>query len=76
MIEEGAVLFDAMTENTIDKPSIVAGIIRGLGPEGFTKAGKPEVDAINDVLPEAWPRVTAAERDAAWAIIESERAAK
>ncbi|WP_375553389.1 hypothetical protein [Roseovarius mucosus] len=46
---------------------LVAGVVRGLGPDGFIKSGKPDVDAINAVLPTTTDRITAKERDAIWA---------
>lgn len=41
-------------------------LIAMLGDEDYTKAGKPEVDAINALMGEDEEPVTAAERDAVW----------
>lgn len=71
LLEDGAVEPPAEVEPQADAPTdreaIIAGIIRGLDPESFTKGGKPEVDAINAVMPKEADPVTAAERDAVWA---------
>lgn len=55
-----------------NREAVITGVIRGLpvDDEHYTKAGKPEVDAINGALPEAMERVTAAERDAVWKSME------
>jgi hypothetical protein len=53
------------------RDDIIAGIIEGLPDEGFTQAGKPDVDAINKALPEGAERVTAAERDLVWDAMET-----
>lgn len=54
-------------EPAMSRAEIVQGVIAKLDPlEDFTKAGKPEVDAINAALGDDSPHVTAAERDAIW----------
>lgn len=53
-----------------DRGGTIAEIISRLGDDEFTKGGKPEVDAINDALPDDMDPVTAAERDAIWAKME------
>lgn len=74
LIEDGAVEEPQapVTNEPTEREAIIAGIIRGLDPEAFTKGGKPEVDAINDAMPKAAEPVTAAERDAVWDIVEAE----
>lgn len=37
-----------------------------VGDDGYTKSGKPDVDAVNAQLTDGADPVTAAERDAAW----------
>lgn len=37
-----------------------------VGGDGYTKSGKPDVEAVNAQLPGGADPVTAAERDAAW----------
>lgn len=68
LTEDGAVGApdDKAQESNPDRAAIVSGIIRSLSDEDFTKGGKPEVDAINTLMPESADPVTAAERDAAW----------
>ena len=46
--------------------------INGLGEDGYTEGGKPEVQAINAALPEGTDPVTAKERDAVWAAMQEE----
>lgn len=70
LVEEGA-MQGAAAELT-GRQALVADIIRGLGKTGFTKSGKPEVDAINAELTDDAEPVTASERDAVWAMIEGE----
>jgi len=41
-----------------------------LDDDDYTQAGKPDVDAINDAMPDGSERVTAAERDAIWAAMQ------
>lgn len=68
LVETGAV--DAVDQGAdIDDArfDVLAGVIRGLAPEGFTNSGKPDVGAINAVLPKTSARVNASERDAVWA---------
>jgi len=55
-----------------DRAAIIAGIIRGLGGDDFTKGGKPEVSAINAAMVRDAEPVTAAERDAVWDKMEDE----
>lgn len=43
-----------------------------LDDEGFTKDGKPEVDALNDLLEEDEDKFTAAERDELWKQVPEE----
>lgn len=50
---------------------VIARVISDLDDGDFTKAGKPEVDAINDALPDGADPVTAAERDAVWSEIQA-----
>ena len=41
--------------------------ILSVDEQDFTQTGKPDVDAVNDAMPDGFDRVTAAERDAVWA---------
>ena len=54
---------DAADERTRAITEAIAGLDR---EKDFTKAGQPEVDAINALMPEGAEPVTAAERDAAF----------
>jgi len=45
--------------------------IGGLSDNDFTAAGKPQVDAINTLMPADSAPVTAPERDAVWASMEA-----
>lgn len=48
-----------------DRETDIRNAISGLDPQkDFTKGGKPEVDAINALMPDGSEPVTAAERDA------------
>lgn len=66
-VDEAAVATKDATEIPDARFDLVAGVIRGLSNDDFTKSGKPDVDAINGVLPGTSDRVTASERDAIWA---------
>ncbi|NHK29186.1 hypothetical protein FF098_014795 [Parvularcula flava] len=46
--------------------------IMGLSEDDFTAQGKPEVDAINTLMPESSATVTAKERDAVWSKMQDE----
>ncbi|MFG6566682.1 hypothetical protein [Sulfitobacter sp. 1A13679] len=47
-----------------DRKAVILEAIGGLDPEkDYTKGGKPDVDAINALMPEGAETVTAAERD-------------
>ncbi|KIC22501.1 hypothetical protein [Leisingera sp. ANG-Vp] len=72
LVEDGGTSDARQPVEMTGREAIVAGVIRGLGEDDFTKGGKPEVDAINDVLPKVAEPVTAAERDAVWAKMEDE----
>lgn len=49
------------------RDAAIVRVIDALSPARFTRAGKPEVDAINDRLPSRFDRVTAKDRDRIWA---------
>lgn len=59
---------DRMNIRSADPADPMAEAIRSLGPDGFTSGDDPmpKVDALGDALGR---RITAAERDAAWATI-------
>ena len=56
----------AAFEPSDEREAAIVESIRALGEDEYTKAGKPEVDAINDLLGDAYKHVTASERDAIW----------
>ncbi|GAA4218608.1 hypothetical protein GGQ68_002508 [Sagittula marina] len=50
-----------------ERKDLIEGLIHQLDPEtDFTQSGKPEVGAINDLLPADTDPVTAEERDLIW----------
>lgn len=46
--------------------ALVEDAILKVEDDGYTKSGKPDVDAVNAQLPEGADPVTATERDAVW----------
>lgn len=73
LVEDGATPASVPNAEPSEREALIAGIIRGLPVDAdhYTKAGKPEVDAINDALPAGVSIVTAAERDAVWKAMEA-----
>ena len=49
-----------------DRTVLLVSLAENLGPDEFTKSGKPDVTAINAILPEDVKPFTAAERDNLW----------
>lgn len=68
----GALVEGAEGEPTLARDELIGDAIFEISSDDFTKAGKPDVDAINALMPEGQPKVTAAERDRIWAEIEAE----
>ena len=66
MLRMEAATKDAEAELAAWKAKVTQ-IIKDLPPEQFQSDGKPRVDAINAALPEGLPKITAPDRDAAWA---------
>ena len=68
---EGDVQTAGATE-TLDsgRASQIDSVIAGLDKKSFTADGSPSVDAINAAMPEGSEKVTAAERDEAWARVQ------
>jgi len=66
---------EALSDDAQPDPPVVidalADAIRGLPPEAFAQDGKPRVDALSAAVN---ARVTATERDAAWAAFEASAA--
>lgn len=51
-----------------DRKSAIVEAINGLDPDAdFTTTGKPDVDAINTLMPDGFDKVTAKERDEVFA---------
>jgi len=75
MIAEGAVESSVNLSPAVEEPAaeplteretVIQGVIRGLDVDvndNWTSDGRPQVDAINAMLPKAWKSVTASERD-------------
>lgn len=62
------------TEDAADdqeRKAIIVTLIENLPAEAVTKDGKPEVDAINELLPAEMDRVTAKERNAIWTEVQA-----
>jgi hypothetical protein len=62
------------TETAVDdqeRKAIIVTLIENLPAGAVTKDGKPEVDAINELLPMELVRVTAKERDEIWAELQA-----
>lgn len=57
-----------------ERDAAIRTAIEGLDHEkDFTKGGKPEVDAINALMPAECEPVTATERDAIWSTISAQK---
>lgn len=54
-----------------ERKAIIVTLIENLPAGAVTKDGKPEVDAINEMLPTDMDRVTANERDEIWADLQA-----
>jgi len=54
-----------------NRASLLVAVIQNLPAGSVTKDGKPEVDAINEMLPTDMDRVTANERDEIWADLQA-----
>lgn len=54
-----------------ERKAIIVTLIENLPAGAVTKDGKPEVDAINELLPAEMDRVTAKERDEIWAELQA-----
>jgi len=69
---------EAAAAAAAERKSMIAGVIGELPEDAYTKSGAPEVDAINALLNDRLPDfakhdpVTAAERDAVWAELQSQ----
>ena len=55
-----------------ERAAAIREAIEALGDEDFTASGKPKSDAIDMLMPEGSARVSAKDRDAVWAAMESE----
>ncbi|QYJ00757.1 hypothetical protein KUV46_15720 [Thalassovita mediterranea] len=61
---------------TNERASIIREAINGLKAEtDFTKQGKPDLEAVNTLMPQGAEKVSGAERDAVWQAMEAEKAA-
>ena len=53
------------------RAELVAAVLEQVSIDDYTKTGRPDVDAVNRLLPEGEPPVSAEERDAVWAALQA-----